>query len=92
MSDSDRRRELVNNTYYFSGAFFPSSILPLVGFNKHTFRSSKMLSLIAVAPYAVGLGFISFVYFLAYPYFEYLRDPKGMLAQTILYMVAEYME
>lgn len=38
-----------------------------------------MLSLLALAPYAVGLVFISFVYFLAYPYYEYLRDPKGML-------------
>lgn len=51
-----------------------------------------MLSLLAIAPYAVGLAFISFVYFLAYPYYEYLRDPKGMLAQTILYMFAEYKE
>lgn len=40
-----------------------------------------MLSLLAVAPYAVGLVFISFVYFLAYPYYEYLRDPKGLLSQ-----------
>ncbi|OOQ86844.1 benzoate 4-monooxygenase cytochrome P450 [Penicillium brasilianum] len=37
-----------------------------------------MLSLVALAPYAVGLVFISFVYFLAYPYYEYLRDPKGL--------------
>jgi cytochrome P450 len=37
-----------------------------------------MLSLLALAPYAVGLVFISFVYFLAYPYYEYLRDPKGL--------------
>jgi hypothetical protein len=36
-----------------------------------------MLSLLAVAPYAAGLAFVSFVYFLAYPYLEYLRDPKG---------------
>ncbi|KAJ5369279.1 uncharacterized protein N7496_009039 [Penicillium cataractarum] len=37
-----------------------------------------MLSLLALAPYTVGLVFISFVYFLAYPYYEYLRDPKGL--------------
>lgn len=41
-----------------------------------------MLSLLAVAPYAFGLALISFVYFLAYPYYEYLRDPKGMLTKV----------
>jgi hypothetical protein len=91
LSDPDRRRELVNPTTS-QGLFFSSSILPLVVFNNDTFTSSKMLSLLAIAPYAVGLAFIFFVYFLAYPYYEYLRDPKGMLAHTILYMIEEYME
>ena len=91
MSDSDRRRELVNPTTS-QGLFFSPSILPLVVSENDTFTSSKMLSLLAVAPYAIGLAFISFVYFLAYPYYEYLRDPKGMLAQTILYMIAKYIK
>ena len=38
-----------------------------------------MWSLIAIAPYAVGLVLFAFAYFVAIPYVEYLRDPKGML-------------
>jgi hypothetical protein len=37
-----------------------------------------MWFLFAAAPYAAGLVFVLFVYFLALPYVEYLRDPKGM--------------
>jgi hypothetical protein len=38
-----------------------------------------MWSLVAAAPYAIGLVFFAFIYFVAIPYVEYLRDPKGML-------------
>lgn len=41
-----------------------------------------MLSLLAAAPYAVGLAFFCFVYLIGYPYIEYLRDPKGMMEKT----------
>ncbi|KAJ5949042.1 hypothetical protein N7454_000626 [Penicillium verhagenii] len=36
-----------------------------------------MLSVIAVAPYAIGLLAFAFIFFFGYPYVEYLRDPKG---------------
>lgn len=41
-----------------------------------------MLSLLAAAPYAIGLAFFCFVYLIGYPYIEYLRDPKGMTGKT----------
>ncbi|KAJ6084095.1 hypothetical protein N7486_010895 [Penicillium sp. IBT 16267x] len=37
-----------------------------------------MLSVLAVAPYAIGLLAFVFVFFFGYPYVEYLRDPKGL--------------
>ncbi|KAJ5107987.1 hypothetical protein N7456_004662 [Penicillium angulare] len=37
-----------------------------------------MLSVFAAAPYAVGLLGVSFIVLFAYPYVEYLRDPKGL--------------
>ncbi|KAJ5297542.1 hypothetical protein N7508_007791 [Penicillium antarcticum] len=37
-----------------------------------------MWFLFAAAPYAAGLVFFLFVYFLAVPYIEYLQDPKGL--------------
>ncbi|KAJ5762285.1 uncharacterized protein N7511_005667 [Penicillium nucicola] len=37
-----------------------------------------MWFLFAAAPYAAGLVFFLFIYFLAVPYVEYLRDPKGL--------------
>lgn len=39
-----------------------------------------MLSLFSAAPYAVGLVFFTFIYFVGLPYIEYLRDPKGMIS------------
>jgi hypothetical protein len=36
-----------------------------------------MWSLFTVAPYACILGLLLFVYFMAYPFVEYIRDPKG---------------
>lgn len=41
-----------------------------------------MLSFIAAAPYCVGLALFCFAYFLAYPYIEYLRDPKGIIHKS----------
>lgn len=38
-----------------------------------------MWSFVSLAPYAIGLTFFAFVYFLVMPYVEYLRDPKGMI-------------
>ena len=38
-----------------------------------------MWSFVSLAPYAIGLIFFAFVYFLVMPYVEYLRDPKGMI-------------
>ncbi|GFG27849.1 benzoate 4-monooxygenase cytochrome P450 [Aspergillus udagawae] len=37
-----------------------------------------MWSLFTVAPYACILGLLLFVYFIAYPFVEYIRDPKGL--------------
>lgn len=37
-----------------------------------------MWSFVSLAPYAIGLVFFAFLYFLVIPYVEYLRDPKGM--------------
>jgi hypothetical protein len=36
-----------------------------------------MWSLFTVAPYACILGLLLFIYFIAYPFVEYIRDPKG---------------
>ncbi|EAW18409.1 cytochrome P450 [Aspergillus fischeri NRRL 181] len=37
-----------------------------------------MWSLFTIAPYACILGLLLFVYFIAYPFAEYIRDPKGL--------------
>ncbi|KAJ5388289.1 hypothetical protein N7509_010830 [Penicillium cosmopolitanum] len=41
-------------------------------------QSGTMWSVISVAPYAIGLSFFAFAYFVILPYIEYLRDPKGL--------------
>ncbi|KAJ5640444.1 hypothetical protein N7528_000069 [Penicillium herquei] len=37
-----------------------------------------MLSVLTVAPYAGGLLIFAFLFFFAFPYVEYMRDPKGL--------------
>lgn len=60
----------------------PTIYLPLliiIEFLLHREPFVNMWSLIAIAPYAIGLVFFIFVYFVVFPYVENLRDPKGTL-------------
>lgn len=41
-------------------------------------QSGTMWSVFSLAPYAIGITFFAFAYFVILPYIEYLRDPKGM--------------
>lgn len=65
--------------YYFSSnlLFFFSET------NSASLFISKMMSVLAVAPYAIGVLSFTFIYFLALPYVEYLRDPKGMFENSL---------
>ena len=38
----------------------------------------NMWSALSIAPYALSLGLFSLLYFVVFPWVEYVRDPKGM--------------
>ncbi|KAJ5532496.1 hypothetical protein N7494_009048 [Penicillium frequentans] len=49
-----------------------------------------MLSVLAVAPYAIGLLAFAFIFFIGYPYVEYLRDPKGLRKYPNLHPISGF--
>lgn len=66
-----------------STTFHPICFFFLSETNPASLFISKMMSVLAVAPYAIGVLSFTFIYFLALPYVEYLRDPKGMFENSL---------